>query len=298
MTAEPVVPRALYVHGHKGNAWLEDEVMVLQQDGLRRRIPLAAVAEVRNGGRRQASLEITLRTDEGTRTGAVRYEFEARSGMTVDLFVEAVTAALPAAHTAHPVGNGAELVVEEPDPHAVQRTEAQRRKSRRFMTVFVACVVLWVAGLVTVAVAGRPTGNGSDPLVYWVVGPLPLLIGGGLTTWVVFIVRGWVVRRRRGVGVVAVFERTGHRHRVFVFTDAVGKRHEYMANRTIRTIAEDPPRIQLIHDPLGKVGAQPYESLAYIIAQCTLFLVLGLPLLAGGLYAVPYQLVRALFPIE
>ncbi|MFD4835711.1 hypothetical protein ACFWPV_38615 [Streptomyces uncialis] len=298
MTAEPVAPRALYVHGRKGNAWLDDEVMVLQQDGLRRRIPLAAVAEVRNGGRRQASLEITLRTEEGVGTGPVRYELEARSGATVDLFVEAVTAALPAAHAAQPVGIGAELVVEEPDPQAVQRTEAQRRKSRRFMTGFVVCVVLWVAGLVTVAVEGRPTGNGSDPVDYWVIGTMALLIGGGLTTWVVFIVRGWVVRRRRGVGVVAVFERNGHRHKVFVFTDAAGERHEYIASRTIRTIAEDPPRIQLIHDPLGKVGAEPHESLAYIIARCTCYLVIGLPFLAGGLYAVPYQLVRALFPVE
>ncbi|MFI6530617.1 hypothetical protein [Streptomyces uncialis] len=273
-------------------------MIVLQQDGLRRRIPLAAVAEVRNGGRRQASLEIDLRTDESAGTGAVRYELEARSGMTVDLFVEAVTAALPAAHIARPVGDGAELVVEEPDPLAVQRTEAQRRKSRRFMTVFAVCLVLWVAGLVTVVVAGRPMGDGSDPLGYWVVGTMPLLIGGGLTTWVVFIVRGWVVRRRRGVGVVAVFERSGHRHRVFVFTDAAGERHEYLANRTIRTIAEDPPRIQLIHDPLGKVGAEPHESLAYIIARCTFYLVIGLPLLAGGLHAVPYQLFRALFPVE
>ncbi|MFD4831480.1 hypothetical protein ACFWPV_16760 [Streptomyces uncialis] len=101
MTAEPVAPRALYVHGHKGNAWLDDGVIVLQQDGIRRRIPLAAVAEVRNGGRNRPSLEIALRTDEeaGTGRGSSRRRAARPTAVTEHITrVEDICFAVPAHH--------------------------------------------------------------------------------------------------------------------------------------------------------------------------------------------------------
>ncbi|MCM2388217.1 hypothetical protein [Streptomyces albipurpureus] len=293
MTAESVSTRSLYVHGLKGNVWLDNGVIVLQQDGLRRRIPLAAVhgVEVSVGRYKRPAVEITLRTGEGSEP--VRYELDGRSFVTANLFAETVTAALPAAHAAHPMDNGTELVVEEADPQARQRTAEQQRQGRRLVIVLVTCLVLWVAGLVTVAVAGE-----SDSLTFWLAGTAPLLGGLGLVAGLVFTVRGWVIRRRRGVGVVAVFDRREGRHKVFVFIDNAGERQEYNANPTVRTIAEDPPRIQVIHDPLGRVGAQPYESVAALVARCTFYTVIGLPLLAGGLYALPYQLARVLFPSD
>lgn len=233
------------------------------------------------------SVEIILRAGEGS--GHARYELQSRSDVTVRLFVETVTAALSAAHAAHPVDDGAELVVEEPDPQARQRTETERRQGRRLSIGLVTCLALWVVGLVIVTVAGEP-----DSLTFWLAGTTPLLIGALATLGAVFSVRGWVVRRRRGIGVVAVFERHEGRHRIFVFTDNAGERQEYQGNSTTRTFAEDPPRIQLIHDPLGRVSAQPHESLVGMVAKSIFYLIVIVPFLAVGLYALPYQLIRAL----
>ncbi|MFJ7418725.1 hypothetical protein ACIQXD_08900 [Streptomyces uncialis] len=282
MTSDsPADAPSLYLDGRTGAVWLEDGAIVVREDGLRHRIPFEAVASVALDGRR-------LRVALHPAGGGLTYTLESRDTRTAALLVRTVTRALPVAGAPR---DAAGLVTTEPDPGGARRDGSAGRKPDRALLGVLGGIGLYAAGTATVMLLSRDDG----PWILWLFGTVPLFLGVAFVGSLAVDLRDWVIRRRRGVAVLATYRRDAGSNRVFAFTDAEGRVHEVRANRHVRLVRRDPMTIRFMYDPLGRLSSKVLESGRESAVQRTFYTLLGTPALAFGLYAVPFQLFRVLF---
>lgn len=259
---------SLVLRGRSGTARLDRGDVLLDQDDEIRRIPVAAVEEVRaaDGG---LTLEIALTTAGGP---ATVYRLRCRSAAAVTAFTEAVGAALPERGTGDPRQDGTALVRTTPGP---RRRPLLRRRSRIGLAV---CLV----NAVVVVVWGT-----SDERIMFFVGCIPLFIGLAITTAAgegLFLT--WLLRRR-GITVLA----TQHpaKRRIFQFTDATGADREF--DGTGDWVNSHPPQIHVTYDPTSPDRMVGVQDRFNTVLNVLYVIVLGLPPLGFGLAAVPGQFI-------
>lgn len=282
MTSEssPDAP-SLYLDGRTGAVWLEDGAIVLREDGLRHRIPFAAVASVTLDGRR---LRIALRPAGG----GVTYTLESGDTRTAAALVRTVTHALPVTD-APP--DAAALVTTEPDPGGTPRDGSARGKPDRVVLGVLGGIGLYAAATAAIVLLS----NDKTPWILWLFGTVPLFLGVLSVGSLALDLRDWLIRRRRGVSVLATYRRDAEDSRVFAFTDTEGRVHEVRANRSVRLVRRDPMAIRVVYDPRGRLSSRVLESGPESVVKRTFSTLLGVPALAFGLFAVPFQLFRVLF---
>ncbi|CAL9332938.1 hypothetical protein [Streptomyces sp. Tu 3180] len=253
------------LRGYGGTLWLEGRAVILEQEGLRRRIPVEAVAEARAAGRGQRSAEIALWGVDGA-PGPV-FTLEGRDAAQAGRLVETVNRARS---RSGPPQGGAALVEERP-------TGTSGRKkglglTRRERVVGIALLLVHVGGFALLAWAGEP-----QQAALWLLGAAPALFGLLIVVpslrwaW-----KRWGVRRR-GVTVVAVFARREGKRTFFRYTDLEGGTHEIEPDCAARRIGGDPRRIEVVHD-----RRQPGRAVCSLAVSTLLWRTAGVTL-AGGL---------------
>ncbi|MGP4089585.1 hypothetical protein [Streptomyces sp. KR55] len=101
---------SLVLHGRRrASVRLRDAVVLLEADGVQRRIPVAAIERVDVHGPKGRRLTVVLTGDE-----PVAYHLRCRSAPAVHEFAHAVRRALPVWDADEPRPDGAGLVTEEP----------------------------------------------------------------------------------------------------------------------------------------------------------------------------------------
>ncbi|MEU0688559.1 hypothetical protein [Streptomyces uncialis] len=270
--------------GSKGSIRLDPGGLVLEQDGTRRRIPLPAVAGVRVDPSGRAATVI-LTAPDGTE--ATTYRVAGPNVASVTAFARAVNAALPERPPGAEPADGADLV-EILDAPVAARTPARQGVDPLFALIVVACavpVVGYVAGLVQLIVVERWFG-----LVLYVLGVKPLLFGAAGIAIGAHALYIRAVLLRRGVSVTANPGSVRAGKLRCHFTDAEGVTRGVEVNDA--SIVVDR-RVHLTYDPAvpsRAVGRLPlHKKLVY-----TLGVLLSFPLLALGLFMVPYQVYLSL----
>ncbi|MEV7319738.1 hypothetical protein [Streptomyces sp. NPDC093970] len=138
---------------------LRDGAISLAADGVRRRIPSAAIERIGVRGPKGLLLAVVLTGDR-----PVVYDLRCRSGPTVHEFAQAVRRALPLRDVDERRQDGAGLVTEEPMERVApnQLRQLWWGLGGTYVLVFTLLVV---------------TGAGAGPVLLWVVAPEA--IGGG-----------------------------------------------------------------------------------------------------------------------
>ncbi|MFJ6085284.1 hypothetical protein ACIQI8_28140 [Streptomyces sp. NPDC092369] len=237
--------------------------MLLTADGVRRRIPVAAVERIDVHGPKGRRLTVVLTGSE-----PVAYRLRCRSGPAVREFAQALQRALPVRDAAEPRTDGAVLVTEEPLARAVPNRARQ---------------LWWGLGsaYVLVLVLLIVTDAGVVPVLLWVAAP-EAIGGGGFGVHV-----GWkVVReawgmRTRGITVEGRLQRShwyeGVEQYTYAYVDKQGERREL----TTSTAGGDPAEIT--YDPAHPATAQAGTgTTGWLVFGAVLILLLG-PLLLAGL---------------
>jgi hypothetical protein len=267
--------------------WLEGTSVQLMRDGLRRRIPLTAIEEVRLCAEPEGSVEVVLTASPGV--SPTVYRLDGGSRRAADQFARTVNEALPRRVPGTPVPDGEQLVevlgnaspAVKPPAHTV---------SWRSRLVIAVPVLLYLAGL-AVLVAADDIGRA----MLWGIGVLPLGSGGFLvslgTTWWY----DWIVLNRRGVSVMARHARGFESRSHFAYVDLQGVKREIYPGLPSRYYDGDYTRLMIVFDPLRPTRAAPVAPGRHFAAQISGPLAIGLPLLGLGLFMVPYQMVGFLF---
>lgn len=265
--------------GSKGSVRLDPSGLVLEQDGTRRRIPLPAVAEVRVDPSGRAAT-VVLTAPDGTE--ATTYRVAGANAASVTAFARAVNGVLPARPPGARLADGAELV-EVLDAPADPREPARQGVDPLFALIVVACavpVIGYLAGLVQLIAVGRWFG-----LALYVLGVKPLLFGAAGIVMGAHALYLRVVLRRRGVSVVARPGNTSAGKMRCRFTDAEGVTRSVEVNGA--SIVVDRA-VHLTYDP-----AKPSRAVGRLPLSKRILFTLGVtvsfPLLALGLFMVPYQ---------
>ncbi|WP_338779074.1 hypothetical protein [Streptomyces sp. DG1A-41] len=238
---------------------------MLDQKGLRRRIPVEAIEETRVVGRGQRSVEIALWGVDGA-PGPV-FTLQGRDAAQA---ARLVAAANGARSRSGPPQGGAALVEERP-------TSTSGRKkglglTRRERAAGIALLHVYVGGFALLAWAGEP-----QQAALWLLGVAPALFG--LFIVVPSLRWAWKRRtvRRHGVTVVAVFARREGKRTFFRYTDLDGGTHEIEPDYAARGIGGDPKRIEVVYD-----RQQPGRAICSLAASTLLWRTAGVTL-AGGL---------------
>ncbi|MBT2421927.1 hypothetical protein J7F01_14980 [Streptomyces sp. ISL-22] len=278
-TPAPVPSVAL--RGRSGALWLEDGSLVLEQDGVRRRIPLPAVQEVRttDGPR---GVAVVLTAPEGT--SPTVYRLAHRRASEVAVFSATVNAALPVREHR----DGAELVVVEPAEPA--RTAFWASGDFQLWAVIGLVGTAWLAGLVTLAAHGDLIG-----VLLWVLGTKPLFIGLLLYTLSAIALYDRAILRRRGVTVLATYSHLAGKKRLYGFTDLDGVVRHCEPDSAAEPVGTDPRRVQVSYDPRNPDRVKARLPLRTWVLRTLGVLVFGTLFLYAGLYMVPYQLIQVLF---
>lgn len=274
------------LRGRSGALWLEDGALTLEQDGVRRRIPLAAVREVRTteGPR---GVEVVLTAPEGARPTV--YRVAHRGASARDVFVATVNAALPAREAEESHRDGAELV--EVLPGTTTRPAWYKSLlAGGVLTVVIGVpIVGWIAGLVTLIMHADIIGA-----ILWFFGTKPLIIGLVLYGMAAKTLYDRAILRRRGIAVLATFHRHDGKKRMFQFTDLDGIVRDCEVDSAAEPVSSSPERFQVSYDPRNpqRVAARlPVRSWVLRSLGVGIF---GTLFLYTGLYMVPYQLIQVL----
>ncbi|MFI9342363.1 hypothetical protein ACIG0D_13965 [Streptomyces sp. NPDC052773] len=253
------------LRGYGDAMWLEGRAVVLEQKGLRRRIPIEAVEEARVVGRGRRSVEIALWGVDGA-PGPV-FTLDGRDAAQAGRLVEVANGARSRSGPPH---GGAALVEERP------ASASGRKKglglTRRERAVGIVLLLVYVGGFALLAWAGEP-----QQAAWWLLGVAPALFGLLIVVpslrwaW-----KRWTVRRR-GVTVVAVFARRERKRTFFRYTDLEGGTHEIESDYAARGIGGDPTRIEVVYD-----RQQPGRAVCSLAASTLLWRTAGVTL-AGGL---------------
>lgn len=276
----------LVLHGRRRSvARLRAGVLLLETDGVRHRIPVAAIGRVYVNGPRGRVLTITLaaaRTDpaDPARRTPVTYSLTSRNAPAAAAFAEAVRRALPVRYADEPrpetgAGAGVEVSVSV-EPIVRSRPDLGR------VIVGTLCLAFVLVAVVLVA-----RGAGERAVVCWLGGPVLLgagvagLMGGGRA------VREAVVLRGRGITVEGRLTRsyevgTGEdaaTHHTYEYVDALG------TTRTRSGPEGGAGMVEILYDPedpegVTKVGHGTAGHLAFGLV----FLALGLPTAVAGLW--------------
>lgn len=237
-------------------------MVLLEADGVRRRIPVAAIERVDVHGPKGRRLTVVLTGDE-----PVAYLLRCRSAPAVQEFAHAVRRALPVRDADEPRPDGAGLVTEEPLERAAPKVR-----------------LLWWGlggGYVLVLVLLMLKGAGVVPGVLWAVAPGPIAAGGlGVYAgWQVFR-EAWVLRIR-GITVEGQLQRShwynGVEQYTYAYVDSQGVRRK-------RTGSDGgAERAEITYDPADpettKAGRRTTGQLVF---GAVLILLLGSPVLLAG----------------
>ncbi|MEY9992554.1 hypothetical protein ABIE67_004586 [Streptomyces sp. V4I8] len=284
-TPSPVPSLAL--RGRSGALWLEgDGSLLLEQDGVRRRIPPAAVEEVR-AAESPRGVEVVLTAPEGTPPTVYRVAHRGTSER--DVFVTTVKASLPVRGTEEPRPDGAELVVVEPGTTARPAWHKRAFGDVSLVLVLGLPIVGWIAGLVTLIAHSDLIGA-----ILWFFGTKPLIIGLVLYGMAAKTLYDRAILRRRGISVLAAFHRHDGKKRMFRFTDLDGIPRDCEIDTAAEPVATSPERFQVSYDPRNPARVAARLPVRTWVLRSLGVGVFGTLMLYTGLYMVPYQLIQVL----
>ncbi|MFD6280677.1 hypothetical protein ACFWFI_34690 [Streptomyces sp. NPDC060209] len=279
----PVLP-SLTVRGRSGSFALENRSILLQQGGVRRRIPLDAVEEVRLDGARRPAVQVVLTAAAGT-PGTV-YRVTPRNSASATAFVEAAGRALPVRGTDAPREDGAAKVVVLP-----REAAKDSRSAREWLTIAVLLtpVALYVAGLVVLIVHGDVLG-----VIFWLLGLKPLafglfLYGASAKT----LYDRWLLLRR-GISVVATWDHTEGKKQIFAFVDAEGVRRFFEPDDAAEPVSAAPRRVAAAYDPRHPERVKAVLPVRTWVLRTIGVVFGGTSLLVLAFFLVPYQLIDLL----
>lgn len=259
--------------------------ILLSEGHVRRRIPVAAIEEVRAAGPQGSTAEIVLTTAGGP---AAVHLVRHHNSRAVSVFAAAVNAALPARDAHEPRQDGAALV-EVTSTRALRARPADDTKPTEESTpgdavMGVTGLLLalgWLAGLVWRLIDG-------EGALRWGLGILPAFFGVGALAGVLMELDKGLALRRRGITVIAVLDRREEPEdgeasavTVYRFTDLKGVVHEYRGSG--REVEGDTKGVEITYDPDHPdvvSGTGWYARVAGITALG----LLTLALFAGALY--------------
>ncbi|GLF94981.1 hypothetical protein [Streptomyces yaizuensis] len=275
------------LRSRKGSVRLESTGLLLELDGVRRRIPLRAVATVRAAASGRSAVTVVLTAPHGA--DPVTYRVGAPNDASATAFADAVNTRLPARTADEPPVNGSDLVEILADA-APKRRGAWSRPSEWDLVIILLVGVLalpvlaYLAGLVHLIA----TGEWFRLLIY-VLGVKPLLFGGfglGAGLHALYL---RALLRLRGVSVLAQPGKSSSGKLTCRFTDASG------AARTVEvddaSLVVDG-QVPVVYDPRNLSRAVGRYSLGSWVLR-TLGVLLCVPLLGLGLMMVPYQVMRS-----
>ncbi|MFG2867404.1 hypothetical protein [Streptomyces sp. NPDC048338] len=265
--SEPSALPSIALRGYGDSIWLEGWSVLLEQKGTRRRIPLPAIEGARAVGAGQGSVEIAVWGADGA-PGPV-FVVEGRDAGQAGRLVEVVNRARP---KSAPDGGGADLV----EVLAVVQAAGRKRMSPRERVASLAVLMLYVAGAALLGLFGEPV-----QVLLWVLGALPILLGLVIVGPAVVNARDRWVLRKRGVAVVALFDRAHGRRRFFTYIDLEGGVHEIQADYAAKGLAGDPPRIDVLYDSL-----HPEKAVCSLARSTLVWRAVGVGLLGGLLLLV------------
>ncbi|WP_018529266.1 hypothetical protein [Streptomyces sp. SID8379] len=255
-------------------ARLERGAVLLDRSGSGRRvrIPLTAIETVRpRGASARRGIEIVLTAGPGESDPAV-YRLRPSSATAAAAFADTVNSALPVRDAAERRRSGRVSVTQEPKP-------ARARRPGRARSPWV-----WLGGLFALgACLGAASGAWGLVLVWAASFPV-FCVGFVLTRLVWLATEDWWLLRRRGITVVATYERTDYGRdsdgdstytKVYVFEDGGGARREHRGGG--RRVGTDPERIEVTYDPVAEDRVSARYGLVARALMCLAYVVLGLP---------------------
>ncbi|MEU1256661.1 hypothetical protein ABZ445_25570 [Streptomyces chartreusis] len=273
------------LRGRSGALWLEGGSLLLEQDGVRRRIPLPAVEAVR-AAEGPRGVEVVLTAPEGA--GATVYRVAHRAASARDAFVRTVNAALPARDAEEDRRDGATLV--EVLPGTVRTAWYRKALGDAALVLAIGVpVVGWIAGLVTLLAHGDLIGA-----ILWFFGTKPLIIGLVLYGMAAKTLYDRAILRRRGVSVLAAFHRYDGKKRMFRFTDLNGVPRECEVDTAAEPVGSGPERFEVSYDPEHPERVAARLPVRTWVLRSLGVGVFGTLFLYAGLYMVPYQLIQVL----
>ncbi|MFD7408441.1 hypothetical protein ACFV7R_38655 [Streptomyces sp. NPDC059866] len=261
---------SLVLHGRRrASARLQDGAVLLETDGVRRRIPVTAIERVDVHGAKGRQLTVVLTGDE-----PVAYHLRCRSAPAVHEFAQAVRRALLIRDADEPRPNGAELVTEKP----LERAAPNRARLLR-----------WGLGggyvLVLVLLLVKGAFSGVAPVVLWTVAPL-LIAGGvaGVQAGGQVFREPWVLRTR-GITVEGELQGThwheGGKQYYYAYVDSHGVRRE------CKSSDGGAERAEITYDPVNPDTAMVgRRTTGWLVFGAVLILLMGSVLLAGVAFAV------------
>jgi hypothetical protein len=279
------------LRSRRTTARLERDAVLLDRfgTGLRVRIPLAAIETVRaRGPEARRGIEIVL-TSGPDGSVPVSYPLRPSSAAAATAFAAAVNSALPVRDAAEPRRDGSAVVSVLPKPPRVRRPGPGWTAGER--------AAWWFYGGLFVLGLGLTSATGHwEMVVIWAAFYTVFLVGCAITAGVYRATKDWWLLRRRGITVVATYERTDYgtgsdgettSTKVYTFTDTTGVQHEYLGGGKL--VATDPERIEVTYDPCAPKRTSARSGLVVRVLLFLAYVLLGLPVsLVTAAYPVIY----------
>ncbi|MFJ8172585.1 hypothetical protein ACIQ64_29665 [Streptomyces sp. NPDC094473] len=275
---------SLTVGSRSGSFALESRSILLEQGGVRRRIPLEAVEEVRLDGVRRPAVEVVLTAPPGS-SGTV-YRVDCRNAASATAFVDATARALPARDVDTPREDGAARVAVL--PRAADRNRRSPR-DRLVIAAVLAPVALYVGGLLVLIMDGDVLG-----VIFWLLGLKPLAFGLLLYGMAAKNLYDRWLLRRRGISVLATSDHTQGQKEIYRYVDAEGVRRFFEPDHAAAPVSLAPRQVAAAYDPRRVERVKAVLPLRTWVLRTIGVGFGGTSLLALGFFLVPYQLIELL----
>ncbi|WP_329207238.1 hypothetical protein OG893_25605 [Streptomyces sp. NBC_01696] len=275
---------SLTVGSRSGSFALESRSILLEQGGVRRRIPLEAVEEVRLDGVRRPAVEVVLTAPAGS-SGTV-YRVDCRNAASATAFVDATARALPARDVDTPREDGAARVAVL--PRAADRNRRSPR-DRLVIAAVLAPVALYVGGLLVLIMDGDVLG-----VIFWLLGLKPLAFGLLLYGMAAKNLYDRWLLRRRDISVLATSDHTQGKKEIYRYVDAEGVRRFFEPDHAAAPVSLAPRQVAAVYDPRRVERVKAVLPLRTWVLRTIGVGFGGTSLLALGFFLVPYQLIELL----